>query len=625
MPYSSWRRRATLAAVAAATLAAAALLAPPMASAGLAAAGPSTFCPDGTQPMVTQDEVEQFDVGTAVTGLTVTHGTTPERFTGTYVGFTRAALGADADGRKVDLLLFRLFGAGIDSTSTPVGETPAGIWAGMSGSPLYTRDGALIGAVSYGLNTANGPVAGVTPADYMKRIGVDRLATPGAVALTRQNLRSVSRADAADLDGRQAHRIRTVKLVAGGASVNAFANRTLARTAASSPLAGSLRARDFAVAPGQDAVATPLVAGGNVAVGYGTGDAFTGAIGTVTAICGSTVWAFGHSLDFTGETSLSMHNASVALVVPDATGQTGSYKQSSVIGPQVGTFTTDAFGGLRGQLGLLRGYPVVVSVQTSGGRALSTYAGSVVTPEAGGVLAGMLAGTPALDLLDNAGRGTARLDWAISYRRGNGATGTLTNTQFYAGSGDLADQLAADVGADVDALSTTDLDDSSVTGIAMTLTLQSSSAIEYRFVGAQVRVKGVWRSLRGRSLAKPHRHLVRPLLREYVNGRPRAVSAGPTTQLTLRRSAQGQGRVRFASTAPTCVEIDDELVCDGGDEATPTSFDRLLTQLDGLRPATGAVARVKVGLRRGATTHVRRFQAPGVVTGRYTADFRIRR
>ena len=82
-------------------------------------------------------------------------------------------------------------------------------------------------------------------------------------------------------------------------------NALLARVpAGSSPAASRLRSKAFNAVAADDADA-PLVAGGNIAVFYNSGDSLTGAVGTVTAICGNEVWAFGHPMDFAGATTPS--------------------------------------------------------------------------------------------------------------------------------------------------------------------------------------------------------------------------------------------------------------------------------------------------------------------------------
>ena len=78
-----------------------------------AATGAAASCPDPYP-------AASLTRGDAVTGLTVTEGTTPEEFTGEHVG----------------------------TSTEPDGTVARGVWAGMSGSPVYAADGHLVGAVS---------------------------------------------------------------------------------------------------------------------------------------------------------------------------------------------------------------------------------------------------------------------------------------------------------------------------------------------------------------------------------------------------------------------------------------------------------------------------------------------
>src|SRR4051794_33649082 len=94
--------------------------------------------------------------GQAVTGLTVSQGTEPDGFTGQVIGVLK-----DGIMPGLDMIMVRLSSSEIDRV---------GIWAGMSGSPVYAEDGRLIGAVSYGLAFGPSPVAGVTPAADMRQL-----------------------------------------------------------------------------------------------------------------------------------------------------------------------------------------------------------------------------------------------------------------------------------------------------------------------------------------------------------------------------------------------------------------------------------------------------------------------
>lgn len=622
-----------LAGAALAGLASAALVAPP----AQAAPASTVFCADGVNDLelVPQDEVTStFDETTPVTGLTVVKGTTPVRFTGTYVGNVAGGLGEDATGKGVDMLLFELSGAGIDS-----GPIKAGIWSGMSGSPVYAQDGRLIGAVAYGLSAANTPLAGVTPAAYMKEVGTDKLqGAPARVRLAAKDLDGASRRTKASAAGASLTQLKAVKIIAGGQKANALANRTQARVPAHSPSARSARAGGFAAVGSPASIADPLVPGGNIAVGYSTGDLFSGGVGTVTAICGSTVWAFGHPLDFAGATSLSMHNASAATIARDDTGVTGSYKQVSRVGQQIGTITEDGYGAIRGTVGLIRGFPATTTVKNAQGKVLDTYTGRVVDPKMA-TNAALAPAMAAVNLLDNAGTGTARLSWKIEYRLRGGRTGELRNSQVYAGDGELADALAGDLGEDIASIAFTDLADATITRVTSTLTLLDRRAIEYRAVGGQVRIGQKWVTLRGKTLRRNRTYSVRPLYRQYVDGKPKSLVPGARSTFRMGRLAARRGSVTFsargASSSMECIDIGGQKVCmdfdeeEEDDEEEYRTFGELIAARDALVPADRAqtVAQWTWRGRASKGTSKRRANtvAPGVVSGEYKATFRIKR
>lgn len=615
-PILRWLSAAALSGVAATAL---------VAPATPAAAATQAFCSDGSQPMVTQDEVIEFAEGEPVTGLTVVKGTQPVQFTGEYTGHLENALG-----QGVDMLLFELKGAGIDT-----GNPRAGIWAGLSGSPVYTQDGRLIGAVAYGLNSDNLPIAGVTPADYMKKSGVDRVG-PARVSVTRSALSGVSAATEKRLVGESLPLLKTRKVVAGGAKANALANRTLGRVPGTSAAARAARAGGFAAVAAPSRIAEPLVPGGNIAVGYSTGDLFSGGVGTVTAICGSTVWAFGHPMDFAGETSLSIHNASTALVVPDATGLVGSYKQVSRIGQQIGTITHDGFGAIRGQLGLIEGFPVTTHVYNAGGKRIATYSGNVVNRDMAPFAAAYAPAYAATDVLDNMGVGTARHVWRINYKLRGGRTGSLANVQVYADRGMLADELAGDLGNDVASLIGTDLADVTITSVTSHLTLRSAKAVDYRYAGAQRWNGRAWVKLHGTSVRAGSGVTVRPVYRQYVNGRPQGTRPGPGRKFTIGKNATSRVKIEFTAKARPSLEDceideDGEIYCPDFDfdDDGPSRFSELLAQLDALIPADrGRVTagwNWKVGKAKGSSQRTAGFVVPGVIGGTYKATLKVRR
>lgn len=123
-------------------------------SAALISSGPAHSAPDPACPPAfpTADLVADDPV----TGLTVSKGEVPDAFSGKVLGVLDDGIAVG-----LDMIMVRLTSSEIDRV---------GIWAGMSGSPVYAEDGRLIGAVSYGLSFGPSTVAGVTPAANMQAL-----------------------------------------------------------------------------------------------------------------------------------------------------------------------------------------------------------------------------------------------------------------------------------------------------------------------------------------------------------------------------------------------------------------------------------------------------------------------
>lgn len=150
-------------------------------------ASPSTSSP-------IEDCAEAFPIaeltdGQPVNGLTVSKGTTPEPFTGEVIGVLEDGIAAG-----VDMVMMRLTSSEIDRVG--------GIWAGMSGSPVYAEDGRLIGAVAYGL-AGTTPVAGITPYEEMQEY-VGATASSSSVSVSSAEAQRISAASDGEVSSAQA-------------------------------------------------------------------------------------------------------------------------------------------------------------------------------------------------------------------------------------------------------------------------------------------------------------------------------------------------------------------------------------------------------------------------------------
>ncbi len=380
----------------------------------------------------------------AVNGLTVTHGITPEPFTGTTLGVLH-----DGVGPGLDMILVRLSSPEIDK---------AGIWEGMSGSPVYAPDGRLLGAVAYTLASGTTPVAGVTPAAAMQKL----LTPEGTGSTASTAARSVP------LPTGMARR-----LVASGSASAAEAGSGLAPLPVPLHISGlaAPRVRQLSRAwglHGVDSTGTgtsdevvPIVPGGNVAASISYGDVTTAGLGTVTAVCGSQVLAFGHPMNSTGTARMTMHGARAIYVqeAPDA-----SFKVAN-IGAPVGTVDGDHRAGLHGVLGPAPHRTVVtshVSVGDSSRNGTTWISDPGAVPEI--AVAHVVADQDAV--LDGMGGGSGSFVWRIRMHTQDGTTLLLRRADAFASPRDisygtvqtLADTLAtlqaSNLGVSIDAVTT---------------------------------------------------------------------------------------------------------------------------------------------------------------------------
>ncbi len=278
--------------------------------------------------------------GMAVTGLTVSQGTEPETFTGTVLGVIDDGLAPDKD-----LIVVRLSSAEIDRV---------GIWAGMSGSPVYAPGGRLIGAVAYTMAFGPSTVAGITPAAAILDVA-DRLsaaAPAGKVAIPSSLQRALtgsSRVSARAVEsGLQALKIplgvsgvpsdvklRKVKRKLGATGVKMY------RSAPAPVNAAAVAAEE-------------IVPGGNFGAGISYGEISFIGYGTATAVCDTDddgveeVIGFGHPFFYDGATTMTMHGGSAVYVQEDPV--FGGYKITNPSAP-VGTVSQDRLAGIAGTLG----------------------------------------------------------------------------------------------------------------------------------------------------------------------------------------------------------------------------------------------------------------------------------
>lgn len=373
--------------------------------------------------------VDQLVKGAPVHGLTVSSGTTPDQFTGEVVGVID-----DGIALGLDMVMVKLSGSVITGQN---GEADRGIWAGMSGSPVYAEDGRLIGAVSYGLSMSPSEYAGVTPAAAMYDLGrYDGLSLQGT-GTVQATPQAVNQLQASGLPASEAR--AGFSRLPMPTSVSGLLQDRFGTVKRHLGLSGK------ALVAGSTAQASEpageIVPGGNIAMAMAYGDMTAAGVGTVTAVCGDAVIAFGHPFSLTGRAIASMHGADAVYVQRDSV--FGSYKVANPTAP-VGTFTQDRMAGILGRLGTLpKTAPVSSTVSTTEGDH-RTGTTRIVDPRSGADVAAMhlLAN---LDAAYNGFRGgTGKLTWNIKVRRTDGSVAQLSRSDVYSSNWDLVGAMPWD-------------------------------------------------------------------------------------------------------------------------------------------------------------------------------------
>jgi hypothetical protein len=299
-------------------------------------------------------------VGQHGTGFTVTRGTVPQPFDVEVLGVLKNGL---APGR--DLVV-------VDVADQPGGRVIAqggGIWAGMSGSPVYIGD-KLLGSVSYGFSGSPSTIGGVTPAADIYRLlpkAKGQARTPAAelasdtgaparVALPGALRRQVAARTGENAPSGAMQQLRVPLGVSGVASRRVGQLQSVAARGGLSVVAHPAGA---ATAPGTGRATARPTAGGNFAAVASYGDVSLAAVGTTTAVCHGQALAFGHPFTFLGRTAFGASGATSLAIVKDPV--FGSFKLADV-GPAYGTLDADRFSGVRAKLGAA---PTLIPLRTA--------------------------------------------------------------------------------------------------------------------------------------------------------------------------------------------------------------------------------------------------------------------
>ena len=396
------------------------------------ARGATTAACPGVEFM-TVDEVRALPAGTVGQGLTVARGRDPQPFQAEILGVLENGI---LPGRHMIVV----------ETSSPAIDAAGGIWAGMSGSPVYV-DGKLIGAVAYGLSFGPSAIGGLTPAEDMMKL-LDRPAAGGAttrrasgkdpVAIDRRMRRIIARASGVSMDRVAGgfSRLKVPVAVSGGAvrKLGKIRRRLERMGIDAIPYAA---ASTSAAAP-----AGTFEPGGNFAAALSYGDVTLAGVGTTTVVCNGMALAFGHPFTFEGAVSMGAGTADALTVVDDPTFP--PYKLANIDDQSAGTLDQDRLAGVRAVLGP---GPARIPIQ-------STVAAPDAAPDARTGKTDALESEPVpflgfLHLLynidsrfDQVGAGSSAMTWRIEGRDASGDPWSFQRSNVFASEWDISYETA---------------------------------------------------------------------------------------------------------------------------------------------------------------------------------------
>jgi hypothetical protein len=395
--------------------------------AGLAWTGVAVAAPGSCADVLPLSSVSKGDIGE---GWTVRQGTDPEPFDAEVLGVANDLIGP---GR--DVIIVRISG--------PVVDTGGGVWAGMSGSPVYIG-GELAGALAFSFSLGPSDIAGLTPAEDMIHVNGLPVAprVPARIKLPRSVVRLVAARIGAALPavGGSLVRLKLPVSISGLATERYRQMRKL-------PFFKRHRTT-LKFTPGASALASlsgsidDLVPGGNFAAALSYGDLTAAGVGTTTYVCDGQAVAFGHPMIQSGRTTLGAGSADAIAIVTDPT--LSPFKLANVTGP-LGILDQDRTAGVRAVDGEPPMIPVTTAVSSLDSQLSRVGETDVVFKDAFPDLALGHIVSNNDSVFDKLGSGSASYDWTIEGKREDGSPWELHKTNMYVSEFDISFDSAEEI------------------------------------------------------------------------------------------------------------------------------------------------------------------------------------
>ena len=288
--------------------------------------------------------LESIQPGQTGYGKTVFEGTRVDTFQVEILGVLKNV------GPKQNMILARLSGG-------PIART--GVFAGMSGSPVYIED-KLIGAVAYAFPFAKEPIAGITPIREMVDIFKEK---PESGPRRARRVNPDKLYDVAQLPSFLSHfelpqffvepsltrgqDLGRLQPIATPLNLSGFSPRSIQQFSSQLELLGLVPVRGMGTARMEAYEDVPLQAGSTITVQLVRGDIEVSASGTATHIEGDRIYGFGHPFLSIGTTDLPLNKGAVLTIIPNLM---TSEKISATLEP-IGSIKQDRATGIMGVAG----------------------------------------------------------------------------------------------------------------------------------------------------------------------------------------------------------------------------------------------------------------------------------
>jgi SpoIVB peptidase S55 len=586
------------------------------------------WAPAGAQSATPPDcpdvkPVGELTRGMMTTGWTVSRGTEPEQFSAEILGVLQDGI---APGR--DLIIVEAHSEAIDRAG--------GVWAGMSGSPIY-HDGKIVGAVSYGLSYGPSNIAGVTPAEDMKDLldyapsdEDSRVASKSqarTVHMSKKEQRSVARS-AGTSEDEVGSEFSQLKLPVGISGLGTRGMTKVARmldreNAPFIPYAASSGTAEQTTSGGE------VHAGDNFAAALSYGDITFSAVGTTTMVCDGKILAFGHYFDFSGDTSLGSNQADAITIVDDPL--FGPFKLAN-ISRGVGTLDQDRMAGVRTLVGPLPDVVPITStvhaLNNGRSRTGTTYS---LDDDYLAFLAYYHVYSNVLVTMDEYSQGSAEISWTIEGTTDDGTPWSFERSNLYTSRYSIADEAPYELLSDIYALQGNDFEEIHFTSVDFEATVREEMR-EFKLRGVKTAVNDDELGRSKRLKVSPGdvitiQETLHPLTDDGEKNPDTSQDQVVTQTLTVPEEMKRDGTLGVtggSSDYQSRICLYRPRRCDSDDEGAIDSFAKFIEALEGRAHNNDVISRLYTGRRTTKVMDEEITTTDRVVRGHRTIDINLR-